>query len=99
MALIFTQTGCIEYGYNQKGTLLEFFESDAGIEIPPEYHARVFESFFQVESSISRQYGVTGLGLAICKAYTELLGGKICLTSEIDKSATFYFTIPYVTRE
>ncbi len=98
-AFKFTNTGSVEFGYNQKGTAIEFYVSDTGIGIPPEQHSKIFQNFYQIESSISRQYEGMGLGLAICKAYTELLGGKIGLISEIGKGTTFYLTIPYCNPE
>jgi hypothetical protein len=93
------KTGSVEFGYNRKGTAIEFYVSDTGIGIPPEQHSKIFQNFYQIESSISRQYEGMGLGLAICKAYTELLGGKIWLISEIGKGTTFYLTIPYCNPE
>lgn len=98
-AFKFTSHGSIEFGYTLKRTMLEFFVSDTGIGIPPGHQSRVFDSFYQVENSLSRQYGGTGLGLAICKAYAELLGGNIWLTSEPGKGSDFYFTIPFKPAE
>jgi CheY-like chemotaxis protein len=78
-----------------KNNSLEFCVSDTGIGIPPEFHNKVFERFFQVQSNESRLYEGTGLGLAISKAYVEHLGGKIWFTSESGKGTSFFFTIPY----
>jgi PAS domain S-box-containing protein len=94
-ALKFTHKGFIEFGYNQKGNELEFFVRDSGIGIKPEMHEKIFERFRQADKSIHKIYGGTGLGLAISKAFTELLGGKIRVDSELEKGSTFYFTVPY----
>ena len=58
-------------------------------------HNEIFKRFRQVESATSRNYGGSGLGLSISKAYVEMLGGKIWLNSELGKGSTFYFTIPF----
>lgn len=96
-ALKFTRKGTIDLGYNNDGKLLEFFVRDTGIGIAPEFHAKIFDRFYQVDNAVSRQYTGTGLGLSICKAYVELLGGKIWLHSEVGEGTTFYFTIPLIT--
>jgi PAS domain S-box-containing protein len=92
----FTRKGRIDFGYAMKDGNLEFFVKDTGIGIPPEHHEKIFERFFQVDNLVSRKFGGTGLGLSICKAYVELLGGKIWLTSNPDEGTDFRFTIPYV---
>jgi PAS domain S-box-containing protein len=94
-AFKFTRNGQIDFGYVLKDNMLEFFVNDTGIGIPPEYHYRVFDRFFQVDSTVSRQYSGTGLGLSICKGYVELLGGSIKVESESGKGTRFVFTIPY----
>jgi len=68
---------------------------DTGIGIPPEYHSRIFDRFYQIDSAVSRQFSGTGLGLSICKGYIELLGGSIRVESETGKGTMFIFTIPY----
>jgi signal transduction histidine kinase len=95
-AIKFTKNGQIDFGYTLKDKFIEFFVSDTGIGIPPEYHSRIFDRFFQVDSAVSRQYSGTGLGLSICKGYVELLGGDIKVESESGKGTLFLFTIPYL---
>jgi len=95
-AFKFTKTGNIDFGYELKNGFLEFFVKDTGIGIPPEYHALIFERFYQVDSAVSRQYAGTGLGLSICKAFVGLLGGNIWVTSKKGEGSIFWFTIPYV---
>ena len=91
----FTREGRIDFGYTLKDGNLEFFVKDTGIGIPPEHHEKIFERFFQVDNLISRKFGGTGLGLSICKAYVELLGGKIWVISNPGEGTDFRFTIPY----
>jgi PAS domain S-box-containing protein len=95
-AVKFTDKGEVEVGYTLKDEQLEFYVSDTGIGISPEQHSKIFERFYQVESTIARKYEGTGLGLPISKAYVELLGGKIWLKSEPGKGSVFYFTLPYI---
>jgi PAS domain S-box-containing protein len=98
-ALKFTTKGKIEFGYDLKGEFVEFYVSDTGIGIEQEYYTKIFDPFYQIESSLFRQFEGTGLGLSICKAYVEHLGGKIWLTSEPGKGSFFYFTIPFCPSE
>jgi signal transduction histidine kinase len=64
-----------------------------GIGIAHEDHAPVFEEFRQVGKSDKKAEG-TGLGLALCRKFVELHGGRIWLTSEVGKGSTFTFAIP-----
>jgi CheY-like chemotaxis protein/HPt (histidine-containing phosphotransfer) domain-containing protein len=73
--------------------LLHFSVRDTGIGIPLEKQSRLFKSFQQVDASTTRHYGGTGLGLAICKRLAELMGGSIWLESDVNRGATFHFTI------
>lgn len=95
-ALKFTQSGTITVGYTLAGSNLQFTVSDTGIGIQPELIERVFERFFQAEFSNSRKYEGVGLGLAISKAYVELMGGRIWVESQWHAGSNFFFTIPYV---
>jgi signal transduction histidine kinase len=72
---------------------LEITVSDTGIGIPLEQQGKLFASFVQVDSSISRKFGGTGLGLAISKKIVELMNGEIKIKSEAGKGASFIFTI------
>lgn len=66
---------------------------DQGAGIPEESHHKIFKRFSQVDSSDTRKAGGTGLGLFISKSIIEEHGGEINFTSEINKGATFYFSI------
>jgi PAS domain S-box-containing protein len=94
-ALKFTKQGYIKFGYEIEDKFIKFYVSDTGIGISTEFHTKIFDRFYQIENSISRQYEGTGIGLSICKSYVELLGGKIWLTSEKDNGSVFYFRIPF----
>jgi len=67
---------------------------DTGEGIPPEYHARIFDKFAQVESHRARRAYSTGLGLTFCKLAVEAHGGRIWVESEPEKGSAFTFTLP-----
>ena len=98
-AFKFTSKGHIRFGYNRKGNFLEFFVEDTGIGVPADKHEIIFKRFSQVDNRLTRQFGGSGLGLSICKAYIELMGGEIGLKSSEKGGSTFYFTIPYHSME
>ena len=72
---------------------LRFTVADTGIGIPDDRLDRLFRSFSQVDSSTTRKYGGTGLGLVICRRLAELLGGRIWVDSVFGKGSRFSFTI------
>lgn len=69
---------------------------DQGTGLSSEDQIRVFEPFYQVEGSLNRKYGGTGLGLTICRGITEAQKGKIWVESKSGSGSTFYFTVPLV---
>ncbi|MBI5184878.1 MAG: response regulator [Nitrospinae bacterium] len=71
---------------------LHFFVLDTGIGVPKEKQQEIFERFTQVDASITRQYGGTGLGATISRELVEMMGGKIWLESELGKGSVFHFT-------
>jgi PAS domain S-box-containing protein len=97
-AVKFTQKGCIEFGCDantiNETVLLNFYVKDSGIGINIEKQKIIFERFRQENESLTRNFEGAGLGLAISKAYVEMLGGTIWIESEPGKGSIFYFTIP-----
>lgn len=73
--------------------------SDTGIGIVPEHHEKIFERFFQVDSSTTRAYGGSGLGLTICRHIVEAHGGQMGVRSALGRGSTFFFTLPKVGGE
>ena len=73
---------------------LEIKVTDTGVGIPPDRLDAIFDKFYQADSSATRHYGGLGLGLYIAKQFTELLGGKITVETELGRGSTFTVTIP-----
>jgi PAS domain S-box-containing protein len=74
---------------------IRFEVTDTGIGIPSEAMNRMFKSFSQADSSTTRKFGGSGLGLSICKHLVELMGGEIGVNSSLDNGSTFWFEIPF----
>jgi PAS domain S-box-containing protein len=101
-AIKFTREGTIEFGYHflpagsfQTDDRLEFYIKDSGAGIPVESQDAIFRRFIRAGTADKQSMQGAGLGLAISKAYVEMLGGSIRLNSEIGKGSEFLFTIPY----
>jgi PAS domain S-box-containing protein len=94
-ALKYTREGSVSFGYDLKDDVLEFFIKDTGIGIPGDRKEAIFDRFVQADIEDKEVLEGAGLGLSIADAYTEMLGGKIWVDSEIGKGSTFYYTIPY----
>lgn len=94
-SLRFTDTGIISFGYYVEQNTLRFCVSDTGKGVPEDECHKIFDRFYQIKPSEERIYEGTGLGLSICKAYVELLGGHIGVTSTVGKGSVFHFSIPF----
>ncbi|MCQ1854449.1 PAS domain-containing hybrid sensor histidine kinase/response regulator [Neorhizobium galegae] len=99
-AVKFTEAGMVslKVARDQDGsvpTALRFSVSDTGIGIAEGKLARVFERFTQADSSTTRRFGGSGLGLTISKRLVELMGGRIWVTSTVAQGSVFSFTVPF----
>jgi signal transduction histidine kinase len=97
-AIKFTQNGEIKLNIKKSKSLgnkvlLMFSIHDTGIGIKKEDIPKLFNYFTQLDDSNSKRFQGTGLGLAISQKLVELMGGEICVNSELGKGSTFYFTI------
>ena len=84
-----SQKNTHEEGY----AYLHFSVEDSGIGVGEEEKKKIFDAFSQADPSTSREYGGTGLGLSIASQFIELMGGKLDISSEMNKGATFFFSI------
>jgi len=97
-AIKFTEKGEIKIQIQERSRsdskiALHFIISDTGIGIPKDKLSLIFQSFSQVDSSTTRKFGGTGLGLTISRQLVQLMGGKIWVESEEGKGSQFHFTI------
>ncbi len=83
------QTDLIE----EKAAVLHFIVSDTGVGIAPEKLKSIFDSFNQADSSTTREYGGTGLGLTISKRLVEMMGGRLWVESKLGVGSSFHFTV------
>ncbi len=99
----FTENGQVILHVNRqvqpKGDWLEFSVSDTGIGMTPEQMSNLFQPFTQADSSTTRKYGGTGLGLVITQRFCQMLGGEVRVRSEYGRGSTFTIRLPAVTPE
>jgi signal transduction histidine kinase len=95
-AIKFTPRGRIVISAEKLQTpaTIRFTVTDTGVGVPPEALSFIFEKFRQIDSSGTRAFEGTGLGLYIAKKYAELLGGELSVTSELGKGSTFTLFMP-----
>jgi signal transduction histidine kinase/CheY-like chemotaxis protein len=92
----FTQYGNVYLIVESKPTEVLFTVKDTGAGIPPEKLNHIFDEFFQVDYSLSRQHGGAGLGLAVSKRFIEAHDGKISVQSTLGEGSTFTFNLPVI---
>jgi PAS domain S-box-containing protein len=95
-AIKYTRQGYIEFGYRQSNGHLRFFVKDTGQGIPTDRQSAIFERFVQADVADKQALQGAGLGLAISRAYVEMLGGAIGVESRPGYGSEFHFTIPYI---
>ena len=93
-AIKFTERGSVELTAEVVGERVEVRVADTGIGISETGQERIFNAFEQADASVERQYGGTGLGLAVTRRLVELHGGEIGVESSSGAGATFFFTLP-----
>jgi len=94
-AIAFTpEGGTISIEAGVEGTSLRVAVRDTGVGIPEEEWEWIFKPFYQLESSLIREHGGMGVGLATAKNIVDLHGGRIWLESTMGRGSTFFFTIP-----
>jgi CheY-like chemotaxis protein len=85
----------LEVEANWQDELLKFHVIDTGIGIAPENFDRLFESFVQLDSSLSRRYAGTGLGLALVRRIAEMHGGSVTVESQVGMGSKFTVSLPW----
>lgn len=93
-AIKFTENGFVQILAQKQDEHILFAVQDTGIGIPQSDYNKVFERFRQLDGTLTRKSGGTGLGMALVKDLIELHKGKIWIESEVGKGTIFYFTLP-----
>ncbi len=95
----YTDEGLIDLGFTLSGQNVKIQIKDTGVGIPPDQLNRIFERFFRVEKSRSKEKGGTGLGLAIVKHILEAHNTNISVTSSVNEGSVFSFKLPLSNQE
>ena len=98
-ALKFTENGSVTVSAECSSEFIEFQVKDTGIGMPQDMLPSIFQMFRQLDSSSTRSYGGSGVGLYIVKKFVDLLGGKIEVESTLGEGSTFTVTLPLEVSE
>jgi signal transduction histidine kinase len=93
-AIKFTDAGTVVVSAVTRKEWVEVKVADTGIGIDPSQHESIFERFYQVDGSSTRNIGGSGIGLYIVKYYVVMHGGKVTVESKLGEGSTFIFTLP-----
>ena len=101
-AIKFTEKGEVSLKVQPEGAagetrMLHFVVSDTGIGVPPDKQKLIFDPFAQADSSTTRRYGGTGLGLTITARLVAMMGGTIWVESQVGRGSQFHFTVQFKT--
>ncbi len=97
-AFKFTEKGSIEFGYTLlNDSFIEFYIKDTGLGISNTDLTKIFNRFVQIDNKLTVHNSGSGLGLSICKAYSDILGGTINVDSEEGIGSRFSLTIPLIS--
>ena len=95
--MLFRSGDKIYVAFSRDDSFVRLMIKDSGPGIAPEYHEKIFEKFWQVDSNKQKQMHSSGLGLTFCKLAIEAHGGTIGVESALDQGAKFWFQIPVAT--
>ncbi|MGK2896780.1 MAG: ATP-binding protein, partial [Candidatus Saccharimonadales bacterium] len=98
-AIKYTPHGDVTVDVTGNNTDIRISVSDSGIGIPAEDIGHLFQKFYRVDNSQTREIGGTGLGLYLSRRLTEIMGGRIWVESQLQKGSTFFVEIPRITHE
>ena len=93
-AVRYTPSGSVTFATRRNGTEVGVSVHDTGPGIAPEHVDRIFDRFYRIDQSRSRELGGTGLGLAIARLFAELQGGRIEVESKLGEGSTFTVWLP-----
>jgi signal transduction histidine kinase/AmiR/NasT family two-component response regulator len=93
-AVKFTDEGTVQVRVERMHTDIQFHVTDTGVGIEPDHLPHLFEVFYQADGSITRRFGGTGVGLAVCHKLTQLMDGAITVASEPGVGSTFTLRVP-----
>jgi signal transduction histidine kinase len=93
-AVKFTEEGTVRVRIRRDGQSLLISVEDTGVGVAEEHRERLFDKFYQVKQTTHRSFKGTGLGLSVCKAFVDLLAGKLTVQSTVGQGSVFTLTLP-----